>query len=77
MTSPSSDAQPSVNATASQPIVDEVCERTCDLLRQSDVFTQECGDAVCQLLSADRDKMKPAQVLEALSDPTKEAHEDS
>jgi hypothetical protein len=59
-----------------QPIVDEVCERTCDLLRQSDVFTEECADAVCRLINADRDKMKPAQVIEALSGPTKEAHED-
>lgn len=77
MTSPSSNAKPPANPAPPQPIVDEVCERTCGLLRQSDVFTKDCADAVCQLLDADRDKMKPTQVLEALSGRAEEAHEDS
>ena len=77
MTSDASNAGPSENAALPQPVVDDVCERTCELLSRSEVFTEDQLDAVRQLLRLNRDRLKASDILEALSPATEEPREDS
>jgi hypothetical protein len=66
-----------ITDVVTQPIVDEVCEKTRALLLDSDVFADDCVVRITELLSDNRDKLKSSDVLSALSDPSELGHENT
>ena len=72
MTQSSSDAISSNNVTP-QPILDEVCAKTCDMVTESDAFTKESADSICRTFNSLRENIKTSDVLTALAGATYQA----
>jgi hypothetical protein len=67
------DSSLAARSATSQPIVDDVCDRTCCALCSSDLFSEELISAIRGLLDTERDRLKPAQILETLAESVGEA----
>lgn len=53
--------------TSRQPLIDEVCAQTQQLLEKSDLFTSLRAKAIAQLMATEPEKLKTADLLAMLS----------